>query len=100
MFLSHLKAKPRSSPSAKRIASAKFRRAGESRTGIHAQESRNNRANDTRGAIGTLVAIALVLWFIAIFLLAGPETGISQDAGNAGETSGTQTIVHVPADPL
>lgn len=82
------------------MAYANVKRAGESRTKIHDQESRNNRANDTRGAIGTLVAIALVLWFIAIFLLAGPETGISQDAGNTGEMSGAQSIVHAAADPL
>jgi hypothetical protein len=100
MFLSHLKAKPQSNPSAKRMASAKSKRADESQTKIDAQKSRNHRANDTRGAIGTLVGIALLLWFIAIFLLAGPEANLSQDSGNTGEMRGAQSAVHVAADTL
>jgi len=80
MFSSHLKIKPNSNPSAATDNAPIGNRADESQTIHHDRNLRHANSNHTRGAIGTLAAIALLMWFISFFLLAGPGIGVSDNA--------------------
>lgn len=87
MFLSYLKIKPNTSRPAEANALPRENRADEKQAGRHEGNARQNHTGNTRGAIGTLAAIALLMWFISFFLLAGPGIGVSETTGARPEPS-------------
>ncbi len=95
MFLSQLKIAPNSNPPAGTIHPPKEDRAGRSETSHHDRNARHANSNHARGAVGALAGIALLMWFISFFLLAGPGVGIS---GNAGVQTSSPPAANVAAN--
>jgi hypothetical protein len=95
MFLSYLKSKPNATRPAGSNSPPRENRAGEKQANRHDENARQAHPNNSRGAIGALAAIAILMWFIAFFLLAGPGIGVS---GNSGANPDLRSAVNVSAN--
>jgi hypothetical protein len=81
MFLSRLKIRPTPASPAAKTTAPEEGRTGETRANRNDDGFPQSQTSNTRGAIGTLAAIALLMWFIAFFLFAGPGIGLSDSSG-------------------